>query len=141
MEAYNSTVASRSINTPAHATPIMQNVGDIYSQTYTQGTAVNGGASGEFVITNHRKFLGFEQITVPAGTFNACKFEDTIETDFPDAFPPIVSIATTWTYAGGAKAGLLLKANSSSSSGGISTSGWSELLSATLPNGAILQTN
>ena len=62
------------------------NAGQTLTQTYTgTTTVVSGGILGSpgttttvtTTTTQNIRFVGIESVTVPAGTFNACKFEDT----------------------------------------------------------------
>ncbi len=74
------------------------NAGQTLTQTYTgTTTATVGGFPGvpgtstttTTTTTQHVRFVGLESVTVPAGTFNACKFEDT------DPATP-ANMTTTW---------------------------------------------
>ncbi len=53
------------------------NVGDSYTQTYTVNTesSAPGATIPPSQITSKTTYLGRENVTVPAGTFNACKFK------------------------------------------------------------------
>lgn len=72
--------------------------GQTLTQTYTgTTTVVSGGILGApgttttstTTLTQNIRFVGIESVTVPAGTFNACKFEDT------DPASP-GAVTTTW---------------------------------------------
>ncbi|CAN5375607.1 hypothetical protein BH11PSE11_BH11PSE11_32250 [soil metagenome] len=128
------TLNSTSVYTPSLAYPLAQNVGDVTSHTYTITTTTSGlpvtipGTQTSQSVS--RKFLGIERVTVAAGNFNACKFEDTI-TDAE------TTVSTNWFYAGGAGAGAFLKQSSVAGSQTTMT----ELVSGTIPGGAALPAN
>lgn len=123
---------------PPQVYPRIENIGNLTTQTYSVVTTQQSGDIDlPFPPTNtqftaRRKFVGFERVTVPAGTFNACKFEHT-------STGGGVSLAwTVWTYAGGTGAGIELKYMTTSFGLGASNS---ELVSATLPGGGALPPN
>ncbi|MFO1292521.1 MAG: hypothetical protein U1F07_05505 [Rubrivivax sp.] len=91
-------------------------IGDTLTQSYagTNTTTTAGilGAPGtsstvQVSVTNVSKFVGIESVTVPAGTFNACKFQE-----WAAATPDDVS--TSWLVVG---KGVSVKTVSASSSG------------------------
>lgn len=130
------TVNSTITFTPAITYPRAQTVGGVRTQTYKASTTVSGAPvslpATEITQTSSRKFLGIEAVTVAAGTFKACKFEDTVTTGSSAA-----TVATIWFYSGGAASGTLLK--QSSTAAGKTTV--TELLSATMPGGGGLPAN
>lgn len=78
------------------------NTGESYTETTTINTSnvVSGftvATSTQSTVT--RTFLGLEQITVPAGTFTACKFED--DTTSTTNGTTTTSSATLWNYGNG----------------------------------------
>ena len=70
-------------------------VGETGTFTQTGNVVTSGPGSGPFTTSNTVKFAGKESITVPAGTFNACRYE--ISTQGAGG---VVSLATNWLYRG-----------------------------------------
>ncbi|WP_432459659.1 TapB family protein [Agarivorans sp. QJM3NY_25] len=61
--------------------------GDIHRQTITMIVNNSSGVDQEFVINISSEFQGFENITVPAGSFKTCKFEQNYSMTLPDGSP------------------------------------------------------
>jgi hypothetical protein len=83
-------------------------VGEQLTQTYSGSTTITtGGVLGSpstvttqpTPVSNVVKFVGIESVTVPAGTYNACKFQD-----WAVATP--TEVTTTWLIVG---KGMLVK--------------------------------
>jgi hypothetical protein len=55
------------------------NAGESYSQTYTARTSGTAGSAAN-TTSFTRTFVGIETVTVPAGTFRACRFDETSTT-------------------------------------------------------------
>lgn len=101
---FNLTTDSRTVYSPPWVDRrFTLNQGQTLTQTYTGTTTVTSaspfpGVPGTSTtttttITQHIRFVGIESVTVPAGTFSACKFEDT------DPAAP-TSLTTTWLAVG-----------------------------------------
>ena len=68
-------------------------VGETGTFTQTGNVVTSGPGSGPFTTSYTVKFAGKESITVPAGTFNACRYE--ISTQGAGG---VVSVSTNWLY-------------------------------------------
>ena len=68
--------------------------GESYTQTYTIKTQSNFGSAPDQTVTSRVTFVGVERISVPAGSFEACRFltEDTIGSN--------TASSTTWIATG-----------------------------------------
>lgn len=91
-------------------------VGEQLTQTYSGSTTItSGGLLGSpgtvtttpTPVSNVVKFVGIESVTVPAGTYNACKFQD-----WAVATP--TEVTTTWIVVG---KGMLVKTMAVTKSG------------------------
>jgi hypothetical protein len=96
------------VYTPALRRPVTWTAGQSVTRNYRATTTFSGPPAASLPpattvnTTGSLRFVGRESITVRAGTFDACKFEETENG---------VTV-TTWVAATGRYAGLLLRANS-----------------------------
>lgn len=130
------TVDSTIVFDPIVTYPLAQNPGDVHTQTYKMTTTMSGLPVAvpvpDVTQTTSRKFIGIERVSVIAGSFNACRFEDSVNVAGGGS-----TVTNNWFYAGGAPAGAFLK--SSSVADGKTTV--VELVSMTVPGGGALPAN
>ena len=97
--AATATVLGQSVTTTTTFTPPYVDgtanlaVGETGTFTQTGNVVTSGPGSGPSTTSYTVKFAGRESITVPAGTFNACRYE--ISTQGAGG---VVSLATSWFY-------------------------------------------
>ncbi|MBR7800683.1 DUF4214 domain-containing protein [Undibacterium fentianense] len=93
--------------TPPKRTPFSMAVNETYEQTYKVKQEAVGSAFPitypEVTQTDKLSFLGIESVTVPAGTFSACKFKNETTSD------GATGIAYTWQIADAKYRGLTAK--------------------------------
>lgn len=90
--------------TPATSGPLSPALNTPYSQTYTATTEATATAPQTVVNTTEEvTYLGAESVSVPAGTFTACKIKATTTRN------GVASTAYKWLLASGAGRGLTLK--------------------------------
>ncbi|MBC3873402.1 DUF4214 domain-containing protein [Undibacterium flavidum] len=71
--------------TPPKRTPFTMSANESYTQTYTVTENAVGSPFPQTlpdqIVTDKLTFLGIESVTVPAGTFSACKFKTEVNTN------------------------------------------------------------
>jgi hypothetical protein len=104
ISAAGQTINSITSFAPAVRTFLNWTAGQTLTQTYTSTTESTGLPVAVpptvTTSTSSTRFLGIENITVPAGTFAACRFENTTNG----------VVSTSWSAATGRYSGLLLRA-------------------------------
>jgi hypothetical protein len=118
---FSQTVTTTTVNTPAVRYPINAKVGDVITQTYdvrtTTAYSFAGAPAGLPVPaptttlrteTQVWKFVAVETITVPAGTFQTCRFNATTTTTQAGS-SPTTDVSTGWVVASGPVRGLTAK--------------------------------
>lgn len=104
--------------TPPIQTPLNLTLGQTYSVNYTLKTESSLAvlpAVPDVTVSYAFKYLGKEQVTTPAGTFQACKTETT------SVNSGVTATSTEWLVAEGRYRGLMLKLDSGNGTTSVAT--------------------